>query len=183
MDDLTSWKYRGVDNGVTVVWMILQAENTGAWVRELLLFMNDLRSSWNWAIDNGFTTLYTTKSIYFWNILLMVPRIYIIITKNIRYLLWNGGFWRSLNNTYPIFLTPCIRCTNHLCDSCDLTDVNPYFIPSLLQWFKILTYCDVIDTRADHQRLWRHNDRLFPRGCYGRFLSTVMLRTVNTSCN
>ena len=55
--------------------------------------------------------------------------IYIIITKNIRYLLWNQGLWRSLNNTYPIFLTPCIRCTNHLCDSCDLTDVNRHFYP------------------------------------------------------
>ena len=31
--------------------------------------------------------------------------IYIIITnENIRYLLWNRGFWRSLNNTYPIFV-------------------------------------------------------------------------------
>ena len=58
--------------------------------------------------------------------------IYIIISENIRYLLWNRGRWRSLNNTYPIFPTPCIRCTNHLCDSCDLTDVNPHFIPSLL---------------------------------------------------
>ena len=38
----------------------------------------------------------------------------IIITKNIRYLLWNRGLWRSMNNTYPLFLTPCIRCTNHL---------------------------------------------------------------------
>ena len=57
----------------------------------------------------------------------------IIITKNIRYLLWNQGLWRSLNNTYPIFLTPCIRCTNHLCDSCDLIDVNRHFIPSLLR--------------------------------------------------
>ena len=62
--------------------------------------------------------------------------IYIIITKNIRYLLWNWGFWRSLNNTYPIFLTLCIRCTNHLCDSCDLTGVNPHFIPSLLRKIK-----------------------------------------------
>ena len=31
--------------------------------------------------------------------------IYIMITKNIRHLLWNRGLWRSLNNTYPIFLT------------------------------------------------------------------------------
>ena len=57
--------------------------------------------------------------------------IYITISQNIRYLLWNRGFCRSLSNTYPIFLTPCIRCTNHLCDSCDLTDVNQHFIPSL----------------------------------------------------
>ena len=59
--------------------------------------------------------------------------IYIMITKNIRYLLWSQGLWRSLNNAYPIFLTPCIRCTKHLCDSRDLTDVNPHFIPSLLR--------------------------------------------------
>ena len=39
------------------------------------------------------------------------------------------GFWRSLNNTYPIFLTPCIRYTNHLCDSCDLTDRKSTFYP------------------------------------------------------
>ena len=103
--------------------------------------------------------------------------IYIIITKNICYLLWNKGLWRSLNNTYPIFLTPCIRCTNHLYDSYDLTDVIRHFILSL---FKMLNYCDVIDTRAGRQQLWRHNDRLFPRGCYGRFLSTMM-RTVITA--
>ena len=71
-------------------------------------------------------------------------RIYIIITKNICYLLWNKGLWRSSNNTYPIFLTPCIRCTNHLCDSCDLTDVNPHFIPSLL---RMIQNVDL---------LWRH---------------------------
>ena len=59
-------------------------------------------------------------------------KIYIIIAKNICYILWNWGFWRSLNNTYPTFLTPCIRCTNHLCDSWGLIDVNPHFIPSLL---------------------------------------------------
>ena len=31
--------------------------------------------------------------------------------------------------------------------------------------------------------LWRHNDRLFPRGYYGRFLSTMMLRTVILFCD
>ena len=77
--------------------------------------------------------------------------IYIIITKNIRYLLWNRGLWRSLKNTYLIFLTPCIRRTNHLCDPCDLTDVNPHFIPSLL-W--MIQNVDL---------LWRHRykSRLF----------------------
>ena len=70
--------------------------------------------------------------------------IYIIISQNIRYLLWNRGFCRSLNNTYPIFLIPCIRCTNHLCDSCDLTDVNPHFIPSLLRKIQNV------------ELLWRH---------------------------
>ena len=98
--------------------------------------------------------------------------IYIIISQNIRYLLWNRGFCRSLNNTYPIFLTPCIRCTNHSCDSCDLTDVNPHFIPSFSEKFKILTYCDVIDiygpaatdsycdvtmAHCSHGYLWTHD--------------------------
>ena len=76
--------------------------------------------------------------------------IYIIITKNIRYLLWNRGFWCSLNNTYPILLTLCIRCTNHFCDSCDLTDVNPHFIPSLLR----------LNQNVD--LLWRHRYKSRP---------------------
>ena len=42
----------------------------------------------------------------------------------------------------------------------------------------MLSYCDVIDTRAGRQQLEHHNDWLFPRGCYGRFLSTMVLRTV-----
>ena len=100
-------------------------------------------------------------------------RIYIIITKNIHYLLWNRGLWRSLNNTYPIFLTLCIRCTNHLGDSYDLIDVNPHFILSLLRMIQMLTHCDVIDTRAGRQQLRRHNDGLFPRGCYGHVLSSI----------
>ena len=103
---------------------------------------------------------------------LFVYIIYIIITKDIRYLLWNRGRWRSLNNTYPIFLTPCIRCTNQLCDSCDLTDVNPHLIPSLLRMIQ-----NVNQLWRHRQQLWRHNDRFFPRGCYRRFLSTMMLRT------
>ena len=99
------------------------------------------------------------------------PRIYIIITKNICYLLWNQGLWRSLNNTYPIFLTPCIRCTNHLCDSCDLTDVNPHFIPWLL---RMIPNVDL---------LWRHRAGRQQNGCYGRFLSTMLLRTVILICD
>ena len=79
-----------------------------------------------------------------------VFEIYIMITKNIRYLLWNRGFWCSLNNTYPLFPTLCIRCTNHLCDSCDLTDVNPHFIPSLLRMIKNVDL------------LWRHRYKSRP---------------------
>ena len=73
--------------------------------------------------------------------------IYVVITKNI---CWNRGFWCSLNNTYPIFLTLCIRCTNHLCDSCDLTDVNPHFIPSLLRMIQ------------NFDLLWRHRYKSRP---------------------
>ena len=35
----------------------------------------------------------------------------------------------------------------------------------------MLTYCDVIDARAGRQQLWRHNDQLFPCGCYGRWFN------------
>ena len=76
--------------------------------------------------------------------------IYIIISKNIRYLLWNRGAWRSLNNTHLTFLDPCIRCTNNLCDSCDITDVNPHFIPSLLRKIQNVDL------------LWRHRYRSRP---------------------
>ena len=75
---------------------------------------------------------------------------YIIIAKNIRYLLWNRCLWRSLNNTYPTFLTLCIRCTNHLYDSCGLTDVNPHSIPSLLPMIQNVDL------------LWRHRYKSRP---------------------
>ena len=78
------------------------------------------------------TGLYSVPSSSFYN------------CKNIHYLLWSRGFWRSLNNTYPIFLAPCIRCTNHLRNSCGLIDVNPHFIPPLLP---VIQNVDL---------LWRH---------------------------
>ena len=84
--------------------------------------------------DVPFSGRYTSD--WTWSLLIVRSKhenIYIIISKNIRYLLWNQGFCRSLNNTHPIFPTPCIRCTNHFCGSCDLTDVNPHFIPSQLR--------------------------------------------------
>ena len=43
--------------------------------------------------------------------------------------------------------------------------------------FKMLTYCDVIDTGADRQQLWRHNDRLFPCGCYGQWFKEFVKDT------
>ena len=58
----------------------------------------------------------------------------------------------------------------------------PVTAPKDSKCWKMLNYCDVIDTRADRQQLWRHNDRLFPRGCYGRFLSTMMLISLINVC-
>ena len=143
-----------------------------------IIWKTNNRSKRHNLLSNGIITQWLwEKSPLTWFINCFV--IYIIISKNIRYLLWNQGFWRSLNNTYPIFLTPCIRCTNHLCDSCDLTDRKSTFYPvTYSEWFKMLTYYDVIDTWAGRQQLWRQNERLFPCGCYGRFLNTMMLRTV-----
>ena len=42
----------------------------------------------------------------------------------------------------------------------------------------MLTYCDVIDTGADRQKLWRHNDRLFPCGCYGQWFKEFVKKHV-----
>ena len=89
-------------------------------------------------------------ALYKCHIIIIIIIIYIIISENIRYLLWNRGAWRSLNNTHLTFLDPCIRCTNHLCDSSDLTDVNPHFIPSLLRKIQNVDL------------LWRHRYRSRP---------------------
>ena len=109
-------------------------------------------------------------------IVIIIIIIYIIISKNIRYLLWNRRFWRSLNNTYPIFLIPCIRCTNHLCDSCDLIDVNPHFIPSRLRMI------------TNVYLLWRHRYKsrspaivtsqwpILPAWLRGKFLAVIWCR-------
>ena len=114
--------------------------------------------------------------------------IYIIITKNIRYLLWNRGFWCSLNNTYLIFLTLCIRCTNHLCDSCDLPGNwrKSTFIPSLL-WMiqnvdllwrhRYKSNCDI--TMTDCSRVVAMDAFLAQ---WNRKFITAQWSTQNTSC-
>ena len=99
--------------------------------------------------------------------------IYIIITKNIRFLLWNRGGWRFFHDTYLTIEVQGIRCTNHLHDSCPLTDVNPHFTaPGCRYYFKI-------------GLLWRHRHMglsltivtsqwpIVPTGIYGR----IMLRS------
>ena len=60
----------------------------------------------------------------------------------------NRGVWCSLNNTYQTFLTLCIRCTDHLCDSCALSDINQHFIPSLLP---VISKCWPIVTSSTHE--------------------------------
>ena len=78
-----------------------------------------------------------------------MPYHHIIIVKNIGYFLWNREAWRSLNNTWQTFLIPCIRCTNHLCDSSTLSDINQHFIPSLLP---IISKCWPIVTSSHMSR-------------------------------
>ena len=96
--------------------------------------------------------------------------IYIIITKNICYLLWNRGAWRFFLDTYLKIEVQRIRCTNHLHDSCPLTDVNPHFTAPGCQyyskinsWWPIVTslthgpaasYCDVTMAHCSHGYLW-----------------------------
>ena len=83
--------------------------------------------------------------------------IYIITAKNIRYRRWNRGAWNLFYNTYRTIDDLAIRCTNHLRNSCCLTDVNPHFIPSLLSGTDRISKCkqllnsyDVVDTWASH---------------------------------
>ena len=109
-----------------------------------------------------------------WNILYDNPAIiYIINSKNIRYLLWNRGAWRFFHDTYLTIEVPGIRCTNHLHESCPFTDVNPHFTaPGCRYYFKInswrpivtsythgpaASYCDVTMTHGSHGYLWTHD--------------------------
>ena len=100
--------------------------------------------------------------------------IYIIISKNIRYLLWNRAGRRFFHDTYLTIEVQGIRCTNHLHDSCPLTDVNPHFTaPGCRYYFSKLT--------ADGL-LWRHRHMgqplaivtsqwsIVPTGIYGRMM-------------
>ena len=75
--------------------------------------------------------------------------IYIIISKNIRYLLWNRGTRCFFHDTYLIIEVQGIRCTNHLHDSWPLTDVNPHFTAPECRYYFKMVYCDVIDTWAN----------------------------------
>ena len=72
----------------------------------------------------------------------------IIIVKNIRDLLWNRHVWCSLNTIYEAFLAPCIRCTDHLYDTCALRDINQHFIPSLPP---MISKCWFIVTSSTHE--------------------------------
>ena len=99
--------------------------------------------------------------------------IYIIIAKNIRYLLWNRGAWRFFHDKYLTIEVQGIRCTNHLHDSYPLTDVNPHFTaPGCRYYFKInswwpivtpsthrpaASYCDVTMIHCSHGYLWTHD--------------------------
>ena len=71
--------------------------------------------------------------------------IYIIISQNIRHLLWNRGAWRFFHDTYLTIEVQGIRCTNHLHDSCPFTDVNPHFTaPGCRYYFKINSWWPIV---------------------------------------
>ena len=117
-----------------------------------------------------------SKSKYSRNIRCMENKfhiIYIMITKNIRYLLWNRGVWHFFNDTYLTIEVHEIRCTNHLYDSCPFTDVNPHFTApgcryyfKINSWWPIVTswthwlaagYCEVTMAHCSHGYLWTHD--------------------------
>ena len=94
--------------------------------------------TFNLSFCNGYIYHLFSSPVYYVAILKFVERIYIIIAKNIRYLLWNRGAWRFFNDTYLTIEVQGIRCTNHLHDSCPLTGVNPHFTaPGCRYYFKI----------------------------------------------
>ena len=88
-----------------------------------------------------------------------------MITKNIRYLLWNPGAWRSFLNAQLTFLAPSIRLTDHLCESCGLMDIKPHFVQSPLPVISKWTAIDL---------LWRHS--------YISRLLTIPQTRVSGSC-
>ena len=99
--------------------------------------------------------------------------IYIIITKNIHYLLWNRGAWHFFHETYLTIEVQGIRCTTHLHDSCPLTHVNPHFTaPGCRYYFKInslwpivtspthgppASHCDGTIAHCSHGYPWMHD--------------------------
>ena len=115
----------------------------------------------------------------------LISNIFIIITKNIRYLLWNRWVWHLFHDTYLTIEVQGIWCTNHLHDSCPLTDVNPHFTaPGCRYYFKInswwpivtsltygpaASYCDVTMAHCSHGYLWTHYGTLGDQTIYTRF--------------
>ena len=127
-----------------------------------------------WAYANNIHILYTLSYIrYIHKMWASRVVIYIIIPKNIRHLLWNRGAWRLFLDTYLEIEVQGIRCTNHLYDSCPLTDVNPHFTdPGCRYYFKInswwhivmssthgpvASFCDVTMAHCSNGYLWKHD--------------------------
>ena len=135
------------------------------------------RQAFIWRNDGKFTDAYMRHwaplSLKQENIGIIYQNIiYITITKNIRYLLWNRWVWRFFHDTYLTIEVQGIQCTNHLHDSCPLTDVNPQFTAPGCRYFKInsrwpivtssthgpdATYCDVTMAHCSYRYLWPHD--------------------------
>ena len=110
----------------------------------------------------GFTAFRITLSS--WEI------IYIIISKNIRYLLWNRGARCFFHDTYLTIEVQGIRCTNHLHDSCPLADVNPHFtVPGCRYYFKICSWWPIV-TSSTHGPAASWQWTIVPTGIYGRMM-------------
>ena len=105
-------------------------------------------------------------------ITIVIIMIIIISKKNMRDLVWNRGARRLFHDTYLTIEVQKIRCTNHLHDSCPLTDVTPHFSAprcrcyfKINSWWPIVTssthgpaasYCDVTMIHCSHGYLWTH---------------------------
>ena len=108
----------------------------------------------------------------------------IIITKNIRYFLWNRGAWCFFHDTYLTIEVQGIRCTDHLHDSFPLTDVNPHFTaPGCRYYFKINSWWPIVMSSTHGPATSYCDVTIVPTGIYGcMMLRSARVKVIAITC-